>query len=103
MDENLKEEAARRFSQAADSLVDACRKLEQCGIPDPPIDRLLQALDDVTQQVHKMHPPDDRFKFEMADLAIPGCRIAAYDARARAEAGGNGDLGKTPLYPTDLV
>jgi uncharacterized membrane protein len=80
MREQLRAEAARQFSQAADMLVDACRQLEQCGVDDPPIERLLQALEEVTRQVHQMHPPPERIQTEPADQAIPGCRIAAMDA-----------------------
>lgn len=77
--------AARQFSQAADLLVDACRKLESCGIDDPPIDRLLRALDDVTSQVHQMHPPEERLQpFEPADQAVPPCRIAGLDDGSKA-------------------
>jgi hypothetical protein len=82
MTEEMHKQAARQFSQAADSLVEACRRLEQCGLQDPPIERLLQALEDVTQQVHQMHPPEERVQTEPADQAIPGCRIAAVNAAA---------------------
>ncbi|MFZ5825131.1 MAG: hypothetical protein ACOY94_12460 [Bacillota bacterium] len=80
MSEQMRAEAARQFSQAADLLVDACRKLEQLGMEDPPVERLLQALEDVTHRVHQMHPPEERVQIEPADMAIPGCRIAAMDA-----------------------
>ncbi len=80
MSKEMRAEAARHFSQAADQLVDACRKLEQLGMDDPPIEGLLQALERVTQRVHQMHPPEDRIQIEPADMAIPGCRIAALDA-----------------------
>ncbi|MDF2627425.1 MAG: hypothetical protein K0R39_1256 [Symbiobacteriaceae bacterium] len=60
MDENLTAQAARQFSAAADALVDACRSLESCGIEDEPVERLLQALEAVTQRVHHMHPPEER-------------------------------------------
>lgn len=80
MSEQMRAEAARQFSQAADSLVEACRQLEQCGMEDPPVERLLQALEDVTHKVHQMHPPEDRIQIEPADQAVPGCRIAAMDA-----------------------
>lgn len=66
MSEEFRAEAARQFSQAADSLVDACRRLEQCGLADPPIERLLRALEDVTHQVHQMHPPGERIQTEPA-------------------------------------
>ncbi|HWI61381.1 MAG TPA: hypothetical protein VNT75_06075 [Symbiobacteriaceae bacterium] len=75
MDEKLTAQAARQFSQAADALVGACRLLESCGIDDKPVERLLQALEDVTHQVHQMHPPEDRVQFEPADLARPGCNL----------------------------
>jgi hypothetical protein len=75
MDENLTAQAARRFSAAADDLVGACRLLESCGIEDEPVERLLQALEAVTQRVHQMHPPEERVQFEPADLARPGCHI----------------------------
>lgn len=79
MSDELRAEAARRFSQAADALVDACRRLEECGVADPPIERLLQALEDVTNRVHQLHPPQERVQIEPADQAIPGCRIAALE------------------------
>lgn len=75
MDKELAAEAARLFSQAADDLVDACRLLEICGVADEPVERLLLALEDVTQQVHRLHPPDDRMALEPADLARPGCNL----------------------------
>lgn len=78
MTADMKAEAARRFSSAADSLVDACRLLEQCGMADEPVERLLQALEGVTQQVHQMHPPEERYKFEASDVIVPACRTAAY-------------------------
>ena len=79
MDEKLATQAAHQFSQAADALVDACRKLEQCGVQDEPIEHLLQALEVVTHRVHQLHPPDERIKFETADdLGPPAYRIAAY-------------------------
>lgn len=88
MSENMRKDAARRFSHAADALVDACRKLEQCGMDDEPIERLLQSLEEVTHQVHRMHPPDERVKLETADLASPPVwHIAARIANERAEAG----------------
>lgn len=101
MDERLKTEAAHRFSQAADALVDACRKLEQCGMEDEPIEQLLQALETVTHRVHQMHPPDERLKFETADLASPAAwHIAARLAAARADACGCGDAsGELPNDP----
>jgi hypothetical protein len=77
MDQTLTAEAAHRFSQAADALTDACRMLEQCGIEDEPVERLLQALEAVTHRVHRMHPPEERLQIEPADQAVPGCRIAA--------------------------
>jgi len=79
MTDELRADAARRFSQAADALVDACQRLEQCGVADPPIERLLQALEDVTHRVHQLHPPEERVQIEPADQAIPGCRIAALE------------------------
>lgn len=78
MDGNRKAEAARRFSHAADALVDACRLLEQCGMEDEPVEQLLQALEGLTHQVHQMQPPEERLQFDPADQAIPGCRIAPY-------------------------
>lgn len=80
MSEQWRAEAAHQFSQAADRLVDACRQLEQCGVDDPPIERLLQALEAVTRQVHQLNPPTERIQTEPADQAVPGCRIAAMDA-----------------------
>lgn len=81
MSEQEQAEAARQFSKAADSMVGALRQLESCGIDDPPIDRLLRALDDVTSQVHQMHPPEDRVQTEPADQVPMVCRVAARDAR----------------------
>lgn len=79
----MKARAARRFSEAADAMVDACRLLEQCGVADEPVERLLQAMETVTHQVHRLHPPDQRLiTDEPADAAIPGCRIAAAEAEA---------------------
>lgn len=69
--------AARRFSLAADALVDACSALEQCGIDDEPVEQLLQALEAVTHRVHRMVPPPQRIQTEPADQAILACRIAA--------------------------
>lgn len=84
MDDNLKARAAERFSGAADALVDACRMLEQCGIDDRPLEQLLQALETVTQHVHRIHPPRERLiPDEPADMAIPGCRIAAAAAEVQ--------------------
>jgi len=77
MTDEMRADAARRFSQAADALVDACQRLERCGMADPPVERLLQALEAVTWRVHAMHPPEERIQIEPADQAIPGCRIAA--------------------------
>jgi hypothetical protein len=101
MDKNLATLAAHRFSHAADSLVDACRKLEQCGMEDEPIERLLQALEEVTHKVHQMHAPDERVKFEIADLASPTAwSIAAQRANAMAEAGAyDGELPNDPPGP----
>ncbi|MFZ5814346.1 MAG: hypothetical protein ACOY93_03480 [Bacillota bacterium] len=84
MSDKERAEAARQFSQAADSLVDACRRLEQLGLADPPIERLLQALEAVTHQVHRMHTPDQRIQIEPADMAVPGCRVAAAGAELQA-------------------
>lgn len=81
MDENLTAQAARRFSAAADDLVDACRMLESCGIDDEPVELLLQALEAVTQKVHQLHPPEERVQFEPADLARPGCHIPFQQSR----------------------
>lgn len=80
MDQTRTADAAHRFSQAADAMVDACRMLEQCGIEDEPVERLLQAMEAVTQRVHRMHPPEERVQIEPADVATPGCRIAAQHA-----------------------
>jgi hypothetical protein len=81
MEDRFVTETAHQFSQAADSLVNVCRKLEQCGVADEPIEDLLQALEWVTHQVHQLHQPDERFKFEVADLAAPAaCHIAARQA-----------------------
>jgi hypothetical protein len=80
MDQNLAAEAAHRFSNAADAMTDACRMLEQCGIQDEPVERLLQALEEVTHRVHRMHPPEERLQIEPADAAIAACRIAAQQA-----------------------
>lgn len=74
MDE-MRAEAARQFGQAADLLVDACRQLEQYGLDDPPVERLYQALEEVTQRVHRMQPPEARLQREPADLAVPGCHL----------------------------
>ena len=75
LSEKLTAQAARQFSDAADAMVNACRLLESCGIDDKPVERLLQALEDVTQQVHQLHPPEDRLQIEPADLARPGCNL----------------------------
>lgn len=88
MSEQMRAEAAHQFSRAADSLVDACRKLEQLGMEDPPVEWLLQALEDVTHRVHQIHPPEERIQTEPADMAIPGCRIAALAADAAEDAKG---------------
>lgn len=81
LEANMKADAAKRFSQAADAMVDACRRLEQCGVDDEPIEYLLRAIETVTHRVHRMHPPEERLMpFEPADAAIPGCRIAAAGA-----------------------
>lgn len=85
MEENQKERAARHFSHAADALVDACRQLEQCGMEDEPVERLLQALETVTHKVHQMVPPPERVQIESADIATMGCRIAAQQAPAERE------------------
>jgi|GEM_PF-4645178 len=78
MDKTMVASAARDFGQASDALVDACRRLEQCGIEDEPVERLLQALEEVTRHVHQMHPPEERVQFEPADLAgAPACLNAA--------------------------
>ncbi|MGE5674098.1 MAG: hypothetical protein ACM3XM_09430 [Mycobacterium leprae] len=77
MDESFAAAAAHQFSQAADALVDACRKLEQCGLADEPIEGLLQALEVVTHQVHQFHTPDERLQVEPADSATSACRMAA--------------------------
>lgn len=87
MDDAIKAEAARQFSQAADMLVDACRKLEQHGMADPPVERLLQALEAVTHQVHQLYPPPERLQFEAADLAGP----MAYRLAAHLAVRGEGD------------
>ncbi len=88
MDRNLATEAAHEFARAADALVDACRKLEQCGMEDEPIEQLYQALEAVTHRVHRLHPPDARVTFEKADLASPPAwHIAARLAAERAEMG----------------
>ena len=83
-DHNFRSQAARRFSESADALVNACRLLEQCGIKDEPVEQLLQALERVTQQVHRMHPPEERIQFEPADSAIPACRIAAHQENSHS-------------------
>lgn len=85
MDQHLVREAARSFGKAADQLVDACRLLEQYGMDDQPVERLLQALEEVTHQVHRMHPPEERVQFEPADLAVPPCRVAAQEEAAEAQ------------------
>lgn len=79
MVDTQKKEAARRFSSAADAMVDACRLLEQCGMDDEPIEDLLQALEAVTRRVHRMHLPDDRVQLEPADAAAPACHIPFQD------------------------
>jgi hypothetical protein len=86
LDDEVLTEAAHDFSRAADLLVDALRRLESCGLDDPPSDRLMRALDDVTHMVHQMHPPDERIKFEAADIAPMVCRIAGRRAHARVKA-----------------
>lgn len=73
--QDLRAEAAHRFSQAADALVSACRQLEQCGIPDEPVEAVLQALEGLTHQVHQLHPPDERVQREPADAIQPACQI----------------------------
>jgi cation transport regulator ChaC len=75
MEETLTARAARQFGDAADALVDGCRMLEQCGIDDEPVERLLLALEDVTRIVHQMHPPEARLQTEPADIARPGCYL----------------------------
>lgn len=81
MDEHLAAQVVHQFSAAADSLVDACRQLEEMGIPDEPVELLLMSLDVVTQEVHRLYPPDEEVKMEPADLAAPPpCRVAARTA-----------------------
>jgi len=78
VDQTLRADAARRFSQSADSLAESCRILEQMGLEANLTDDLFQSLERVTQRVHQMHPPEDRVQWEPDDAAVSACRIASH-------------------------
>lgn len=78
MDQRLRADAARRFSQSADSLVESCQILEQMGLEANLTDDLYRTIERVTKRVHQMHPPEDRVQWEPADVAVSACRIASH-------------------------
>jgi hypothetical protein len=78
VDQTLRADAARRFGQSADSLVESCRVLEQMGLEANLTDDLYQTLERVTKRVHQMHPPEERVQWEPADVAVSACRIASH-------------------------
>ncbi len=80
MEKQLRAEAAQKFGEAADAMVEAVRLLESCGLDDEPIEQMLQALEAVTHKVHQMVPPPERVQTEPADQVVPACRIGAKHA-----------------------
>jgi hypothetical protein len=85
VDQTLRADAAKRFSQSADSLVESCRMLEQQGLEANLTDALYQALEQVTKRVHQIQPPVDRVQWEKADLAVSACRIASQGAEPTSD------------------